>query len=192
MKKVLSLLLIVLANLTFGQIPNKISKEEKVYGLSKFWQEVNYNFVYFSKVDKKEWNDLYLKLIREVQETKNDYEYYRLLQRFCAFLRDGHTNIWFPQEIQNDIYISNFGDYKLILTNIEGKAIITQVNLSKKDELPIGTEITKVNGVSTKQYITENVRPYISSSTEHILEDWSISNMLQGYLGTTFNLELKT
>ncbi|MFZ6009799.1 MAG: S41 family peptidase [Bacteroidota bacterium] len=192
MKKIFSLLFFLFTNLTFGQMPNKISKEEKIFGLSKFWQEVNYNFVYLSKVDKTEWDKLYLQLIGEVQETKNDYEYYRLLQRFCAFLKDGHTNVWFPQEIQNNIFTSNFGDYRLIVTNIEGKAIITQVNLSKKDELPIGTEITKVNGILTRQYITENVRPYISSSTEHILEDWSISNMLQGYSGTTFNLELKT
>lgn len=176
--------------LAFGQ-PNKISKEEKVYGLSQFWQEVNYNFIYFSKVDKKEWNNLYMKYIREVQETKNDYEYYRLLQKFCAFLKDGHTNIYFPNEINDNVFISNFGDYKIILKNIEDKAIIAQVNQSKKEELPIGTEITKVNGITTKEYINKNVRPYISSSTEHILEDWSVSNMFHGYAGTTFDLELK-
>ena len=75
MKKGILLILILTTNLTFGQLPNKISKEEKVYGLSKFWQEVNYNFVYFSKVDKTEWDKLYLKLIGEVQETKNDYNF---------------------------------------------------------------------------------------------------------------------
>lgn len=190
-RKILTTLFILATTLGFGQIPNKISKEEKIYGLSKFWQEVNYNFVYFSRVDKEEWDKLYLQLIGEVQETKNDYEYYRLLQRFCALLKDGHTNVWFPEEIQNNIFNSNFGAYKLILTNIEGKAIVTQVNLSKKNEIPIGTEITKVNGISTSEYIIKNVRPYISSSTQHILEDKSINNLLQGYLGTTFDLELK-
>lgn len=175
----------------FGQ-PNKISKEEKIYGLSKFWQEVNYNFVYLSKVDKKGWNDLYLKYIREVQETKNDYEYYRLLERFCAYLKDGHTNVYYPDEINDSIFISDFGDYKIHLKNFDGKAIIVRVNLSKKDELQIGTEVTKVNGVSTKEYIDKYVRHYISSSTNHILEDWSVSKLLFGYAGTTFDLELKT
>lgn len=175
----------------FGQ-PNKISKEEKIYGLSKFWQEVNYNFVYLSKVDRKEWNDLYMKYSREVQETKNDYEYYRLLQKFCAFLKDGHTNIWFPKEIQDNVFISDFGDYKIVIENFEGKAIITNVNSSKRKEIPIGTEITKVNGITAKEYIDKNVRPYISTSTKHVLEDLSITNMLEGYVGTTFDLELKT
>jgi hypothetical protein len=58
---------------------------KKIYGLSKFWQEVNYNFVFFSKVDKTEWDKLYLKLIGEVQETKDDYEYYRLYKSFVLF-----------------------------------------------------------------------------------------------------------
>jgi C-terminal processing protease CtpA/Prc len=191
MNKGIILILILFSNLALGQPPNKLSNEEKIYGLSKFWQEVNYNFVYFSKIDKDDWNKLYLRYIKDVQGTKNDYEYYRLLQKFCAYLKDGHTNIYFPQEINDNIFISNFGEYRIILTNIDDKAIITQVNLSKKDELPIGTEITKVNGILTENYITQNVRPFISSSTEHILKDLSVSNMLQGYAGETFNLELK-
>lgn len=192
MKKVVTLLFICLISHAFAQFPNKLSKEEKVYGLSKFWQEVNYNFVYLSKVDKAEWDKLYLKMIGEVQETKNDYEYYRLLQKFCAFLKDGHTNVWSPKEIQDNVFTSDFGDYKLVVSNFGGKAIITRVNGSKKDELPIGTEIKKVNGIPSQEYINKNVLPYISSSTTHILEDWSISNMLQGYKGTTFDLELVT
>jgi C-terminal processing protease CtpA/Prc len=191
MNKGIALILVVLTNLAFGQPPSKISNEEKVYGLSKFWQEVNYNFVYLSKVDRADWDKLYLRFIKEVQETKNDYEYYRLLQKFCAYLKDGHTNVFFPQEIFDNVFISNFGDYKIILANIDGKAIITHVNFSKKDELPIGTEVIKVNGILTEKYIIEHVRPYISSSTEHILKDLSISNMLQGYYGVKFNLELK-
>jgi C-terminal processing protease CtpA/Prc len=184
-------LLLLFANTIFGQLPNKISKEEKIYGLSKFWQEVNYNFVYFNKVNKDEWNNRYKKLLLEVQETPNDYEYYRLLQKFCAYLKDGHTNVWFPKEIQDSIFNSDFGDYKLILTNIDGKAVITQVNVSKKKEIPIGSEITQVNGISTDKYINENVRPYISSSTEHLLADLSIKYMLEGLAGATFDLELK-
>lgn len=191
MNKGILLILILFTNLALGQPPNKLSTEEKIYGLSKFWQEVNYNFVYLSKVDKDEWDKLYLRFIKEVQETKNDYEYYRLLQKFCAYLKDGHTNIFFPKEINDNIFISNFGDYRIILTNIDGRAIITQVNVSKKNEFPIGTEITKVNGILTEKYIAENVEPYISSSTEHILKDLSVSNMLQGYAGETFQLELK-
>ena len=191
MKKTFVLLLIIFSNLTYGQIPNELSNEEKIYGLSKFWQEVNYNFVYLNKVNRTEWDNRYKTLITEVQNTQNDYEYYRLLQKFCALLKDGHTNVWFPKEIKDNIFTNEFGDFKFILSNIDGKAIITKVSKGKKDELPIGTEIVKVNGMTTNRFIKQNVKPYISSSTEHILNDRSIEYLLEGYKGSTFDLELK-
>ncbi len=191
MKQILALLLILSANLLFGQIPNKISNEDKVYGLSEFRQEVNYNFVYLSKVNRAEWDEMYKNLITEVQKTENDYEYYRTLQRFCAYLKDGHTNVYFPKYIQDSIYTTYFGEYRLFLSNIEGKAIVTRVNASKKEELPVGTEILKVNGLPTQKYIEQNVLPYISSSTDFIREDRSIQRMLEGYAGTTFELEMQ-
>ena len=191
MKQTFVIILIFISNLIYGQIPNELTNEEKIYGLSKFWQEVNYNFVYLNKVDKTEWNNQYKKLITEVQNTANDYEYYRLLQKFCATLNDGHTNVWFPKEIQDKILNSDFVEFKFILSNFDGKAIITKVNKSKLSELPIGTEIIKVNGIPTKEYINQNVRPYISSSTEHILNDLSIKYMLEGFIGSKFQLELR-
>ncbi len=54
-------------NLT-AQIPNSIPDNEKIYGLSKFWQEVNYNFVYLNKIDKTEWENAYKDLITKVQQ----------------------------------------------------------------------------------------------------------------------------
>lgn len=191
MKKLIFMLWAIFTSSMSAQMPNHLSNAEKVYGLSKFWQEANYNFIYLNKVDKAEWDSLYRAYIPKVQETKNDYEYYRLLQRFCAFLKDGHTNVYFSESIQDSIFNTNFGEYRLFLTNIEGKAIITRVNESKKKEIPIGTEITKVNGNPTHIYLKEHVLPYISSSTDYILQDWGVWRLLEGYVGTSYDLELK-
>jgi C-terminal processing protease CtpA/Prc len=174
-----------------AQLPNTLSNAEKVYGLSKFWQEVNYNFVYLNQVDREAWTKEYIDLIDEVQATENDYEYYRLLQKFCALLKDGHTNIFFPNSINNLLYRTNFGEYKLFVENFEGKAIITAVNLSKKEELPVGTEIIKVNGMETKTYLEKEVLPYISSSTEHILMDYAVALMFESMEGTSYDLVLR-
>lgn len=171
-----------------AQMPNTISSSEKVYGLSKFWQEVNYNFVYLNKIDRNQWENDYKKLITEVQATENDYEYYQLLLKFCASLKDGHTNINIPDIIQKSLYNTYFGDYRLFLTNVQGKAIVARTNLSKKDEIPVGTEIIKVNGRDTKDYLEEEVLPYISSSTDYILMDLAVSRMLQAPKGTSFDI----
>lgn len=189
MKHFFLLLFLLLTTFSFGQIPNKLTPTDKIYGLSKFWQEVNYNFVYLDKVDRTMWDNRYRELIPIVQNTKNDYEYYRELQKFCALLKDGHTNVYFPKGIEQ--MNTMFGDYRLFIENIDGKAIIVRTNYSKKDEIPFGSEVIEVNGKATEKYIEENVAPYISSSTDYVLKDWSIGRLLTGLDGETFKIKIK-
>ena len=175
-----------------AQMPADLSKAEKVYGLSRFWQEVNYNFVYLDRVDREAWDEYYVELIDEVQKTENDYEYYRLLEKFCAKLKDGHTNIYMPENIRNQVTATDFGEYRIFLTNIEGKPIVAGINETKKEKLPVGSEILKVNGIPSQEHIENNVKPYISSSTEYILDDLGVSRMLNGILGTSLSIEYRT
>ncbi len=172
-------------------IPNTLSEADKIYGLSKFWQEVNYNFAYINKIDREVWENDYKRLISEVTETRNDYEYYQLLQKFCATLKDGHTNVVPPQSILKLIYTTEFGPYKIYLKNINGKTIVSRINASKKEEIPIGSELIQVNGLSTRDYGNQYVRPYLSSSTEHILEDYTAALLLASPKGTMYKLKLK-
>lgn len=190
MKTALKFLLCLSPFLGFAQ-SNKLSKADKIYGLSKFWQEVNYNFVYLNKVDRPKWDSTYSALITTIPETKNDFEYYKELQKFCALLKDGHTNVFMPNNKDFELMNTMFGNYRFFIENIEGKAVIVRVNLSKKEEIPIGSEIVEVNGKSTAQYIAENVAPYISSSTDYVLKDWSISKLLQGQAGDHFLVKIK-
>lgn len=190
MKQLIFLLKALIATFSISaQVPNTLSPAEKVFGLSRIWQEVNYNFIYLDKIDRVKWDSTYKALITKVQDTKDDYQYYRELQKFCAFLKDGHTSVYMPKGIM--ILRENFGDYWLAVRNFDGKAIITETALSKKDEIPIGSEIIKVNGEPTERYINENVAPYISSSTEHELKDRSFLSLLQGLEGETYQVEIK-
>lgn len=189
MKKYQTLLFLFLSLTAFAQLPNTLTPAEKVYGLSKFWQEVNYNFVYLNKIDRKMWDSRYKELITIVQNTKSDYEYYRELQKFCALLKDGHTNVFLPENIKE--MNTMFGEYRLFIENKEGKAIITRTNYSKKDEIPIGSEVIEVNGIPTEEYRKEYVAPYISSSTDYVLKDWSISQLLIGLEGQTYTIKIK-
>ena len=191
MKKILTLLLVISTINLFGQLPNTLTPADKVYGLSKFWQEVNYNFVYINRVDRVKWDSTYRQLITTVQKTENDYEYYRELQKFCALLKDGHTNIYIPQVKGIESMTTMFGVYRFFIQNIDGKAIIIRTNLSKKDEIPVGSEVIEVNGKSTKDYLKDDVSPYISSSTDYVLEDWSIGRILQGLEGDKFQIKIK-
>jgi C-terminal processing protease CtpA/Prc len=189
MKFKITLLLIVSFFNSLSQVPNKLSASEKVYGLSKFWSEVNYNFIYLDKIDRKMWDNRYKELITIVQNTKNDYEYFRELEKFCALLKDGHTNIFMPFTIKR--MNSEFGDYQIFVKNFDGKAIVTRINASKKAELPIGSEIIEVNGLKTKDFLAQFVSPYIAPATDYVLEDWSVERMFTGLEGEKFDIKIK-
>ena len=189
MKKLLFFALLFPA-LAFAQT-NNLSKADKIYGLSKFWQEVNYNFVYLNKVDRPKWDSTYKVLLTTIPETKNDFEYFKELQKFCALLKDGHTNVFMPATKDFELMNTMFGDYRFFIENIEGKAVIVRVNLSKKNEIPLGSEIIEVNGKPTEKYIAEDIVPYISSSTDYVLNDWSRSKLLQGRDGDSFIVKIK-
>ena len=191
MKKIALLLFGLSTATSFGQLPNTLTPADKVYGLSKFWQEVNYNFVYLNKVNRANWDKTYRELITTVQKTENDYQYYRELQKFCALLNDGHTNVYFPQKREFEQMTTMFGDYRFFIENIDGKAIIVRTNLSKKDEIPVGSEVIEVNGKPTKDYLKENVTPYISSSTDYVLEDMGIGKLLTGLEDDKFQVKIK-
>lgn len=182
----------LLAGTAQAQMPSTLSNTEKIYGVSKFWQEVNYNFVYLNQVNKAAWDSLYKVTLERVQKTSNDYTYYQELEKMCAFLGDGHTNIYFPQPIAQQLMTTMFGDYRLFLTNFDGKAIITRVNPSKKDEIPVGSEIVSVNGMPTAAYMEQFVTPYVCSSTDYVRQNESVYRLLRGESGQTFVIDIKT
>jgi C-terminal processing protease CtpA/Prc len=191
-KNFILIIMLFIAMIAKSQVPNTLTREDKVFGLSKIWQEVNYNFIYLEKIDRVKWDSTYRAMIRTVQETENDYEYYRQLQKFCALLKDGHTFILLPKNIDSLVYIDMFGSYRIRLQNIGDKAIITHINESKKGELPIGSEIVEVNGLPTKEYINQFVAPYISSSTEFVLKHEGVEKLLTGLKGEEYKIKIVT
>ena len=188
MKKIIcALVVLFLASKLFGQLENTISNTDKIYGLSKIWQEVNNNFVYIDKIDKELWNKEYKRLISEVQKTENDYEYYRLLRYFVALLNDGHTSVRTQSNYQFD---DVFGEFVLMCSYIEKKVIVTRVHRDTKTQIPIGTEIKRINGQETLEYLNENIIPFISSSTEHHRLSKAVRDMFLTMQETTYEFEL--
>nr|WP_314490219.1 S41 family peptidase [uncultured Chryseobacterium sp.] len=175
-----------------AQVPNTLSLNDKIYGLSRFWSEANYNFVYMYKIDQEKWNNAYREAITNVQKTDNDYEYFRELQKLCSILKDGHTKVYFPDAVQNKIMTTNFGEYRVFLTSLQGKIFVFDINKSKEKEIPAGSEIIKVNGMPVKEYQTRFVNPYISVSTQNDLNSTAGYNLLSGLEGEEYDIELKT
>ncbi len=145
-----------------------ISENEKIAGLSKFWAEVKFNFVYVDTLKRLDWDSLYVNYLAKVRATKSTAEYYRVLMELCARLGDGHTTISPPYQTNEHFFA------KPLLTAglIEGKIILTKVldqNLSTVGIEP-GLEIIAVGGIPAKKYVEEQVAPLLSASTSQDME----------------------
>lgn len=140
-----------------------ISEEEKIAGLSKFWSEAKYNFVNFDLLSDLNFDSLYFAYLPKVTNTKSTLEYYQLMAKFGAMLRDGHTNVYAPQELANELYARPLLRSRLV----EEKVLIVGVYDPKleKEGIKVGQEIVEVNGLPVKEYAARYVIPYQSSST---------------------------
>ncbi|MFN4315620.1 MAG: S41 family peptidase [Chitinophagaceae bacterium] len=168
-----------------------LTEANKVFGLSYFWQEANYNYAYFENVPRLNWDSAYQAYIPKVLATKNRYEYYRQLQAFCALLHDGHTNVYFPADIQQKRVRRSFGPVKLELRRVDGRAVVVNVARQSKELIPLGSEILQVNRIPVKDYIDREVRPYVSQSADYILEDYCIDYLLEGFLGDSVHVRFR-
>ncbi|HEX8721866.1 MAG TPA: S41 family peptidase [Pyrinomonadaceae bacterium] len=144
-----------------------LSAEEKLAGLAKFWSEVKYNFANFDLVPDLNWDAALLEFIPKVQGTRSTLEYYQVLQEMCARLRDGHTNVSAPHELDDELYT-----WPQVRTRlIENHVIVAGVSDAlRRDGIEVGQEVVEVNGLPVRQYAEQKVKPYTSSSTPQDLE----------------------
>ena len=76
MKRLFTVLLVLNIYSSYAQQPDTvITDAQKIYGLSRFWQEANYNYAYFSNVPNLNWDSAYQSFVPQVLATKSVYEY---------------------------------------------------------------------------------------------------------------------
>ena len=164
----------------------KLTAVERVYGLTQFWTEAKYNFAFFDKIPNVDWDKTLLEYISIMEKDQSNNDYYKNMQKLCAILKDGHTNIYPPSTFYTD------SDAPMLeIRNIGGKAAIVNEGVSYKDIIPVGSVIVKVNNIATETYLRSEIFPFLSSSTEHILYDMGIRNLLSGEEGSSVTVTIK-
>lgn len=121
----------------------ELSEDEKVAGLSKLWAETKFNFIHFDRLPGFSWDSLYLEYLPRVRASKSTLEYYRLLIAMTARLKDGHTAVWMPKELMDEMYARPL----LRTVLLEGKVVVVGADsLLRTMGLVPGLEITAVDG----------------------------------------------
>jgi carboxyl-terminal processing protease len=144
-----------------------LTDAEKADGLSLLWMQARANFVYFDHL-KTDWNKTYMDYMPLVLNTKSTAEYYKVLMQFYAQLKDGHTNVYPPKELQPDFYSRPPMRTELV----EGRVFVSQVfsdSLIKAGVAP-GLEVISIDSDPVTSYAEKNIKPYQSSSTPQDME----------------------
>ena len=154
---------VAFADLSKTVMKENISTEEKLTGLSKCWAEAKYNFANFDLVPTLNWDSLYTAFIPKVMAAKSTVEYYRVLQNFYMYLRDGHTAVMLPSSYRKE----TGGRLPLQVRWIENRVLVVENSSQREGEKAIkaGAELTAINGEDIQAFIKKNVSPYLHFST---------------------------
>lgn len=164
-----------------------LTENERLFGFINFWTEVKYNFAFFDQVPNLDWQKVLMDYLPKVRKATSNLEYYRVLQEVCALLNDGHTNIYLPSELER-----NIGSPAIRITFLDGQLFVTNSDRQLEKTVPLGSQITEVNGIPVEEFIKKNIRPYISSSTEHIKRNMEAYQLLEGNRNDSVQIEIRT
>jgi carboxyl-terminal processing protease len=148
-------------------IYDTLTTEAKVFGLSTFWKEASYNFVFFDKVNLN-WDSLYYSYLPKVIAAPNIYEYSKILDQFAKALNDGHTGIFTP-----DFFWKDIGRARIMWEVVDNRRFVNRIDETLLKEIPLGTEVVAIDDLSFDDFIAKG-------------------RSLNGIKGTTVNFTFKS
>ncbi len=182
---IITLLALFIWESNFGQINKgiKLTNEEKIFGLSQIWKEVDYNFPLLDKYDL-DWDSLYLETIPEVLKTKDTDEYYQVLKRFLCVFHEGHTTVVPPSKPLN------YGVIDLAIKYIDSNFFIVGVGKSINGKVRLGDRVIKINGIDVKKLIDSVYYPY-HHYDKRIVYNMATNTLLYGPLNKSLYIEFE-
>lgn len=137
-----------------------LTVEERVAGLSLFWAEARQNFVYFDRVPDLDWDQVYMEYLAKVMAANSTRDYYAVMRELAPLLRDGHTNIVPPGELN-----SEFAARPPLRTVLaEGRVLVRHVDdAALAARVQAGEEVLAIDGVPVRQYVEQRVYPLVSA-----------------------------
>ena len=157
-----------------------LSAEEKVYGLSVIWNTAKTYYGLWSLIPDLDWDAEYQAAIGRVLETDNLYAYYNELSAFAALLRDGHTQLGCTDEAFQTAMQSTNGFWisPVSLRYMEDAFVLGGAPRSTLAQIPLGSTITEINDLPTKEYLEQEYGRYVGCFTYGRREERLAERML--------------
>jgi len=141
-----------------------IAREERIFGLVTVYSTAKQHFAYFDQAPDLDWDKTFKEYLPLVEKDQSLRDYYLVLQRFIALLRDGHTDISPPGEL-----FDAMDRLPLRLDLAEEEWVVTERYPVKEilaDDIPPGSIVLSIEGMPPADYYQERFLPYISAGSE--------------------------
>jgi hypothetical protein len=140
-----------------------LSEPERIFGLVTLYRTAREKFAWWEQVPDLDWDRAFLEYLPLVQHEESTYGYYLLLKKFMALLKDGHTEVYFPYVVQKEldrfpIEVSFYGGEWVVIRRFPTEEI-------REKDIPVGSLLRSIEGLSPKRYLEENVFPYLEEAT---------------------------
>ncbi|MHC4575432.1 MAG: S41 family peptidase [Planctomycetota bacterium] len=146
-------------------------KEDPLCGVARLWAAVKYNYalMQYAPVD---WDQVLPQYMTLAEQVKNDAEYYLLLEKMVALLKDNHTHL---MKIPGR---ENLHKPNIYLEVVEDQYIVTGFyDDDSHPNVKVGDIIRAVDGRDVEQALQE-VNPYICASSETERVNRALDRML--------------
>lgn len=164
-----------------------LSDAEKAAGLAKIWSEARFNFPFFGRLTDIDWDAEYMAYLPQALAAKTTEDYYRVLARFMATLKNGHSRVVAPKELSGRLY----GVVPLSTRLIGGKIVVTAVAEDDPSTRSIrpGDEIVAIDGREAIAYAKAEIEPTVFGFTPQDRDVWTYGyDLLRGPVGKPLRL----
>lgn len=153
-----------------------LTDTEKVLGLSRLWEGVRSNFVYYDRM-QLDWDSLYEASIPEVLKTKDAYAYIKELERIVAYAGDGHTFIGHTIEPAHEERITPL---PFTTRLVDDQVLVDKVYSTDLVNRGVvrGVEVISVNNQDVFAYAEKELGQYFPTSTPQWLH-YRLMNQFQ-------------
>jgi carboxyl-terminal processing protease len=171
------------------QAAQPLTADQRIFGLAKIWSEAKCNFANFDLVPDLDWDKAFQEYLPKALAEQSNAEYYRLLQKFTALLKDGHTDISLPPGIRDTTDAP-----PVVVEKVENKAVILDCAATdelKGSGLSRGVELVKVDGRPVAEVLERDLFPFTSASTPQERDASTYGRLLRGPKGSRVVVEVR-
>jgi len=178
--------------------PQLIPEDQRIAAWAKLWSEVKYNFVYFDQVPDLNWDAAFAEDLPKIKKAKTNAEYFRVLQRRMAMLRDGHSQVYGDGILPSGAWLP-FSCYinsanQVVIRSVVPAADIPSVKRRseiQRADLKSGEWITHVDGQPIEEFLRDKIYPFISASTDQWRDIEAMSAWHRGAYHSTVELTIR-